>query len=439
MSNRLDLTSLATYAESCRRLAAEDLAGLNLDQVAHLESQYNAYPHQDTLEAPRHLLYLEDHLDDTLITRAKNAILDGLIFWEHAAAGEATRLGLGPKYLINPWKLTPPATSIPNSDHPLLPLTLGGRHMAQWIFEISRLAEEAGLDPAGVLARQQSLLVINEDIKEAVLQRIHSLNFLGLNPANFLFLVQPAFPALTPSPSQSWQYDENSPKRLHNHGQMALQKTMDHQVFHLDQSGHPQYLSWPQFRKRLQLSADLVSYNIEDLDYLNTALDFETIGLALVLAEQGQGMVMEIVANNPHRPIKGGACFFDPNLGRDVVIEGFRLNGLADYPSYLNKNFNHYPQPARIFSQLREEGLFMPLTVKDEGLYFQPVQGDLNFLGPTTFVTRRTPKTLSSWKTQDDTPVALEAMTQQDLQPGFAPFLLRMGAITNVLNYTQST
>lgn len=447
MAKSMDLTSLESYAESCRRLAERDFGGLNPTRVADMSEDYNAYPGLEHLTVPRHLVYLEDRLTDSLRARARRAILEGRIFWEHAAAGEATRLKLGPKYLIHPHRLpqaeghsaaglpksaqtggndeTNPARfqgRMVNPQH-LLPLPLGDRHFWQWAFEVTNLAEEAGLFSSEVLARQNVLLIIGEQAKAEITRRILEVDFWGLLPENFLFMTQPAFHGLTPGP-EGWRFDNSTPARLHNHGQMAMQKTMDHQIFHLDREGREHRLSQAEFFGRLAGAEDLISYNIEDLGCLTRALDFDTIGLALALGDEGYGMTMEIVANNPDHPVKGGLCAHDPVLGRDVVIESFRLRGMAPADiSHLNKNFNHYPHPFRVFERLNQEGLFMPVKVEDEALYFQPVQGDLNFLVETAFITRHQPESLKSWKSSVDTPEAVAAMARQDDQPGFADFI----------------
>lgn len=447
MERLLDLTSLESYAESCRRLAERDFGGLSPARVAEMSEDYNAYPGLESLGEPRGLICLEERLDDSLLDRARQAVLEGRIFWEHTAAGEATRLKLGPKYLIHPHRvplvrghladsLLEPAHAAGDdaadwarfegrllNPQRLMPLPLGARHLWQWVFEISRLAEEAGLKPSAVLARQQILLIVGEQTRAEIVRRVQAADFLGLPPENFLFMVQATFPGLRPGP-EGWRFDPETPGRLHNHGQMAMQKTMEGQIFHLDREGGEHRLSRDEYFQRLAGVDDMVSYNIEDLDYLTRALDFETIGLALSLADEGYGMTMEIVANNPEHPVKGGLCAYDPALGRDVVIESFRLRGLAPADiKFLNKNFNHYPQPALLFERLNREGLFMPVKVEDEAVYFQPVQGDLNFLTRTAFITRRRPRPLRSWKSAEDSPAALTAMAQQDAQPGFAEFV----------------
>lgn len=423
----LDFTgSLESYAESCRLLAERDFGGLTPARVAEMAENYNAWPNLARLGPPQSLICLEDRLDDRVREGARRAVLAGRIFWEHTAAGEATRLKLGPKYLIHPHRLPPDHLADGGPDPlELMPLPLGARHLWQWAFEITRLAEEAGLDPAEVLARQQLLLVMGESTEAEICRLILADDFLGLRPEHFLFMVQPAFPGLVSGPD-GWRFDPGTPARLHNHGQMAMQKVMSGQIFHLDRQGRKNFLSGDEYFERLERADDLVSYNIEDLGYLTRALDFDTIGLALDLGAEGFGMTMEIVPNNPDHPVKGGLCAHDPALGRDVVIESFRLKGLAPADlSHLNKNFNHYPGPSALFRRLKAEGLFMPVKVDDGALYFQPVQGDLNLLAKTAFITRRTPAPLTSWKSPDDSPAALAAMARQDAQPGFIDFISR--------------
>ncbi|MDR2934730.1 MAG: hypothetical protein LBV70_02420, partial [Candidatus Adiutrix sp.] len=168
----------------------------------------------------------------------------------------------------------------------------------------------------------------------------------------------------------------------------------------------------------------LATYNIEDLGYLTRALDLEALGLALALGGQGFRMVMEIVPNQPDRPVKGALCAHDPVLGRDVMVESLRLRGLPpEKIGHINKNFNHYPRPAEVFGRLAAEGLFLPAAVKEEGLFFQPVRGDMNVLVPTAFFTREKPEPLSAWKSPADTPAALAALDRQDAQPGFVGFM----------------
>ncbi|MDR2141305.1 MAG: hypothetical protein LBR11_05880 [Deltaproteobacteria bacterium] len=378
----------------------------------------NAYPNLSRLGPPRDILSLESWPDRAnLLEMGRELVLAGRVFWEHAAAGEGTRLGLGPKFFIQPTDLDPAWDSVD--------LCLGLRRLARLIFDLGHLARAVGLDPALVLARQRIMVVAAEETVERV-ARLVLETFSALIPArNWLFMAQLALPGLNRAPGQAWVFDPNSPKRLYNHGAMAWQKVMADQIFWREEpTGPKRFLSQGEFFQLLGEFDDLVSLNVEDLDYLAGALDLEALGLAARLGQKGFGVVMEIVGNNPERPIKGGMCAFDEILGRDVVIESFRLKGLEPRDiQYLNKNFNHYPRPAWVFAQLRDLGLFLPAAVHDERLYFQPVQGDLNFLVPTAFFSRQDKRGINSLKSPKDVPAALAALRAQDAEPGFLTFL----------------
>jgi hypothetical protein len=189
---RADPSSPEAYRESCLRLAREHFSGLGLAQVRALENEFNTYPGLDSLGPPQNLLVLEETAPAG--EEARRAVLEGRIFWEHMAAGEGTRLGLGPKYLLNPAGAGP---------------GLGDRHLGQWVFELTGLAREAGLDPALALARQTVLLVVNQAGRGPITSRILGADFLGLRPDHFLFLEQAAFPALRPE--GGWHFKEGTP------------------------------------------------------------------------------------------------------------------------------------------------------------------------------------------------------------------------------------
>jgi len=426
----LDLTSFDTYLEGCRTLAAERLAGLaSLDQVAAAEADLNQYPRLEDLAEPRGIQALdESFLSPGDLQRAAEALLDGAVLLEHACAGEATRLGLGTKYLINPRHDLGPAAlkrlleDDRDLEHPpqtLRPVSLGRRHMLQMAWDLWRLAEEHGRDPQAALQRQRLLVIVNEQSAQAVLDDFREADFYGFDRRKTLFMVQRAFHGLGLGP-RGWFYDPLSPLRLHNHGQMLMQTAMDGQIFRQDGQGRRQPLAWPEYHAILAECADKVSYNIEDLDYLSQSLDFTGLAAALKLAEDGARMVMEVVTNDPDRPIKGGACYWDPVLKRNVMIESFQLKGVTPAEiRFLNKNVNHYPRPAEAVAAVRESGLAMPIAVKRGYVYFQPVQGDVNFLVPTAFVRRPQLKPIRAWKAGHHTPAALAAMARQDQRPGF--------------------
>lgn len=436
------------YRQSCLDICAEKLAGLtDPAAAAKAEGRINAYPGLENLQPPRGVVTLDpEALTEADRKAATDCLLSGRFFAEHAAAGEATRLKMGTKYLINPCqRLTAAECAAKLSDEEgrevteaevlkmsngarpehLLDLSLGQRHMLQMTFDLAKLAGEHGQDSKAVIDRQWTLVILNQASAEDILADFRASAYFGFNPDQVLFMVQESFEGIN-AENGRWFFDPALPKRLHNHGQMAMQKTAENQLFSLAPDGVRRYITPEQATEIMDRMDDKLSYNIEDLAYLTGALDLDALALALKLGREGYNMVMEIVGNNPVKPQKGGMAAWDPALGRNVMIESFQLLDLPNEKIvYLNRNFNHYPNPRAAFEALAK-GLPMPITVKgkgeEAGVYFQPIQGDLNFLLKTAFVQRKVLPAISGWKSAATTPLALAAMAAQDNQDGFKDF-----------------
>ena len=443
----VDLRSRAHYITSCIALAQEKLSRFgSLEEIAAAEREINRYPRLEQIEAP-HLIQLLAADAPGPVKAAKEAVARGEVLFEHAAAGEGTRLLLGPKYFINigrdmdveqiahllslesgtsvaPEEVAGQLTCRPQD---LLPLSLGTRHMLQLAYDLEQLAQELGEPPAAVLGRQHLLVIISEGMAASLEKEFYQWHFYGFNPGQVFFMVQESFHGLNLKNGQFF-YDESSPRRLHNHGQMVMQQAMDRQLFTLpgahawDRTYHSQEAvgDW------LQGFADKISYNIEDLDYLTGSLDYPSLGLVLELGEKGFRMVMEVVANNPVKPQKGGMLAWDPELKRDVMIESFQLGDLPNQEiAFLNRNFNHYPRPFESWRSLKDQGLPMPVAVKEGFLYFQPIQGDINFLVTTAFFRRQEMLPIKSLKSPAALPLTINRMAAQDRQPGFRELVQR--------------
>jgi hypothetical protein len=444
-----DLRSLAHYIDSLIALAQEKLHAFgSMAEIAAREKELNRYPVLEGLEEPRQIRVLDEGpASSEALRRAQAAVARGEILFEHAAAGEGTRLMLGPKYFLNlaqdlslerlahlmsveKGEVILPETlagelACPPQD--LLPLALGTRHMLQLAFDLTNLARELGESPREVLGRQHLLIVVAEEMTARIEKEFYQWHFFGFNPAQVFFMVQESFHGLGLRGGRFF-YDTQSPRRLHNHGQMVMQQTMERQLFTLA-AAHPRertYYSRAAVAEWLGRFADKISYNIEDLDYLTGSLDLAGLGLALELGDQGYHMVMEVVANNPLKPQKGGMLAWDPGLSRDVMIESFQLGDIQNRDiRYLNRNFNHYLKPYVSWSRLSQEGLPMPITVKDGFLYFQPVQGDVNFLVDTGFFRRVQMRPIRNMKSPASLPLAVNRMFAQDRQPAFREFVQR--------------
>jgi hypothetical protein len=146
----------------------------------------------------------------------------------------------------------------------LLPLSLGARHMLQLAVDLQSLARDLGESPREVLGRQHLLVVIGREMLAHVEKDFYQWHFFGFNPAQVYFMVQESFHGLNLE-AGNFFYDVNSPRRLHNHGQMVMQQTASRQIFTLvgahawETKFHPRQ-EW----RQLQGFADKISYNIED-------------------------------------------------------------------------------------------------------------------------------------------------------------------------------
>lgn len=446
----VDLRSFDHYIDSCISLAHHSLSGYaSLAQIEACEAEINRYPRLDRLGPPRHLVVLEDGDAQALrVERAREALARGRVLLEHTAAGEGTRLMLGPKYLLNLGRnlslaalahdlsqeygreVTPAALARELDVLPqeLLPISLGNRHMLQLAFDLANLVRGLGADPREVLPRQHILVIVSEELAARIEREFRQWHFFGFDRRRVFFMVQQSFHGLSYRAGR-FMYDQAAPRRLHNHGQMVMQETMDRQLFTWTgpRAEDRRYLSRQEAADWLAGFDDKISYNIEDLDYLTGSLDLPALGLALELGEQGYHMVMEVVANNPESPQKGGMLAWDAELGREVMIESFQLGGLPKREiQFLNRNFNHYPQPLQSWRRVGEAGLPMPVAVKEGFLYFQPVQGDINFLVNTAFFRRQELKPIRNLKNQKNLPLAINCLAAQDRQPGFSEFARRL-------------
>ena len=432
------------YIDYCLELVQDKLSSYNaIADIKNHEADINIYENMDFLEEPKNISILDENcLTDSDYARAYKCILEGRLFSEHAAAGEATRLGLGTKYFINiaeelsaekiaeimtkekgstvlPEEVLKKAGCRPEK---LLPLSLGTRHMLQFSFDIYKLAKTYGYNPKEVFLKQKMLIVLSEATIDKIIAEFINNNFFGFKRENVLFMAQKKYHGINLVDGR-FIYDKNAPERLHNHGQMVMQQTMDGQIFRIDKKGRRTYFASWEFGEILKKMDDKISYNIDDLGYLTGSIDYYSLAFVLKKSKNGCNMIMEVVNNNPENPQKGGMAAFDSFFGKDVMIEAFQLKGIKNHKiKYLNKNFNHYPMPYESWSILKEQGLSMHLSVKNDYIYFQPVQGDINFLVNAEFFKRKVLKSINAWKSPATTPLAIKNMRLQDKQKGFKEY-----------------
>ena len=210
--------ALEPYINSCVAQAQENLSHFSsLAEIAAREKDLNRYPRLERLSEPRQILVLDEHDEHSEgLARARAAVLRGEILFEHAAAGEGTRLMLGSKYfltisreitvertahlmsqeagrVIAPREVAAQLDCLPQE---LLPLSLGARHMLQLAFDLATLARDLGASPREVLGRQHLLMVVGREMLAHVEKDFYQWHFFGFNPAQVYFMVQESFHGL---------------------------------------------------------------------------------------------------------------------------------------------------------------------------------------------------------------------------------------------------
>ncbi|MFA5840453.1 MAG: hypothetical protein WC890_07420 [Candidatus Margulisiibacteriota bacterium] len=431
-----------------------------MQQIINAGSSLRAYPNlaQLQFDIPPHQINLVPKGQD--LREATTVKLVGEDFTEHSAGGDATRLGMGAKFVIEPLQLAGQArlaginfTVDPNT---LLPLSLGKRHMAQFAYDLTRLAAQYEYNPHDVLHSQFMLITLNPKTADAIIQDFVRYNFFGFNPERVLFFVDQVYSGMMPVNGEI-VFSQNSPIGLYNHGHMVLQETVEGEVFQVvfnSSSGEIRKvpIGTEKFEEILASQRNKISYPVEDNDYLTgQSIDLDSLGLALQLGAQGARMIMEVVGQKPlirkpnnsreliSTPQKGGFLAFDPTRGRLVMIEsdsGDTVVNEKDPESlakikHLNRNFNLFPRPVEVFRALMNQGLpFLHPVVRDGFLYIQPPQGDQNFLVPTAFVRQEgEPKPINNLKSIADAERTLRAMQTQDQQYGFTEFMRELGLV----------
>lgn len=472
-------TSILRHIEWMLRSYFKNTKNITMQDVKKQESNINAYENFDYLEPinEKKIIILNDEKINT--TPAERAILKGKFLWEHAAAGEATRLGMGTKYLLNlsQFSLDDIAAQMrkeainelkkkniyaaelekekrkiieeinkakvleisQNDPKKLLNISLGNRHMLQMAFDVCKIAKKNKQDPKKVLGKQTALIILNEQTAEEILEEFKSFNFFGLDPKKIFFMIQRSFHGIYVK--ENYLYYDNTTeknKRLHNHGQLFMQKIHNNVIFRVNTKNTSKkvFISNTEFEKIISQHEDLLSYNVEDLGYLTCSVDLPSLTLALDLGKKGYNMVMEIVGQNPLKPQKGGACFFDKKLRKIVMVETNQLKNIKNEDvKHLNKNFNHYPNPVKSYRLMKKNGLPISFEVKTtfnqngdpcDYIYANPVQGNINFLVKTAYVMRKNLKPIYNWKSPATTPLAVRAMAEQDKQEGFKDFAKKM-------------
>ncbi len=460
------LDTLATYQQSMAEAIQHDLEsvfgpnlmGIDLDRVKEKNAQVLNHPWIDSaiMDFDPSLLHVfcPDNINPQL---AIKAILSGDVVMEHTAAGEATRLGLGTKYTLTPTGIVEAilTNSVFRKKHTdaeakrlntltesakeetlriakrLTSFSIGTRKIAKVSFDIADLAKKNGHDPREVLFKQTQILILNEATSAQILEEMSDFHFLGFNPENVYFMVQRSMEGYSLTQGKV-VIDRDSDKLLHNHGGMRMQQVMDQQFFRLLPSGEREYLPFDHILEMFSNKKILISNNVEDLDQLEVhSIDAYSISLGLELGQEGYEMIMTSVGQKTP-PQKGGFFAYIPGHGLACFESdqhpGLNSNDPAELEKikYLNKNVNMFPNPAKMFTSLKENDLPTHATVKGythKAIYPQTPQGDLNFILKTQVIIEENVSKIRNLKAQSDLLDTVKTMEAQENNVEFMAWL----------------
>jgi hypothetical protein len=440
------------------------LRKLTLDKIKADQVALRAHPGLEKCDMGKvgdhvHTITL-DSVTKAELKLAETVKLGGEEIVEDAAAGEATRLGLGTKYLLSPERLvealwmnnirTPYETIlIPVPHEKLAPISLGVRHKLQFIYDLTNLAATpqfgTRLNPREVLKSQHSLTVLNEETQLGILREVARYKHFGLSAERTLFVVQEKGLGMNIRDGELF-FDPRSEFRLWNHGDMKVQETLENKVFWVrlnSKTGELEkhFIAPEEMEGILGSMRNLISYPIEDLDYLTGSINLANLAVALRLGKAGYRMTMEAVAQSTS-PQKGGFFTFDPSSKKVVLVEtdsGGNVVKVNDDASlaritHLNRNFNMFPNPLEAFQYVAKSEMPLHLTIKGEApnehLYNQSPQGDQNFGLKSAVIMWQPMQTIRALKKLEHGAPTLEAMKAQDAQPGFLDLAREAGVLS---------
>ena len=463
---KFDLSTNTAFRRSVPAIVRAELkrfygpayTSIDIARVARDQVGIRAYPnlaHLDLNAAASHIQTIgPTTITESMRSEARQVKLSGAELVEHSAGGDATRLGMGSKFLLTPQALARAIeiNNLTNAQAQLQldrsalsrtsPLSLGSRHMFQATFDLIGAAVRAGLNPQEVLKSQCSLITLNPKTAIEIVREFVKCNFFGLLPENVFFMIDNVFPGMSLERGEL-AYAQQATMNLYNHGQMVMQEAFDRQIFtasFVQTTGDikMRYLSSDEFGQVLQGMKNKVSYPIEDNDYLTRSFDPNALAISLQLGRSDYRMIVEVTKQKEDNPQKGGFVAFDRLRGRCVLIESDSGGTLVDNNDraslarikYLNRNFNMFPSPFEVWDKLRQQGLPYPhLTVKEGYLYLQIPQGDQNFLVDTAFIQKEIVQKINNLKEIQDAPRTLRAMFNQDSQQGFLGEARKYGLI----------
>ncbi len=320
-------------------------------------------------------------------------------------------------------------------------LSIIQRELLQLSYQFERLVEgtrKPGIALADVRENAVVVVVVNESNRKAIAKQLTVIRFAGLNVENVYLVEQPEVGGeeILADGTLRWHGKQRWPE---GHGEpfiaMAQRSTG---AYHLSGKGEMSELDEPLARAFNKKGVKNTLFaQVNDLHLMDDIAAVERWETALkAMDESGSLMVMEMVANELWEESpdggrvrhKGGATFLDRGgfvTMRDTVAMETKDLEKHARPEYISRMF--YIIEIDALGRLTEDSLPAYLNerkVSDERtvLTREFYSGDAS-----SKLNGRTMKQrlfeLSTFKTRRRKPKALEAMDEQDKQPGFLPSL----------------
>lgn len=292
-------------------------------------------------------------------------------------AGKATRLNKGAMFPLNLWEIAQEQGKVESGQESPYGFGMGPRQIIAYRMFLERIAAETGESVSDMLARQQLVININDEVESEAIDDLVTNNFYGFNPENIFFINQPEFKGYRLANGQL-VLDPNSAPLVYGHGDNAKQLNARGEAYRIDAQGRKTYLE----ASVLELISGkmLASHRINDMTKLSseTVVDLDKLVLAVHLHNQGHAITADLVSN----PLKskGGTA---TNIG---LLETLAAKGSPELMGFINQlgdqgaPYNAFRLTYDVDSLrelLEQNDLPYYLRFKDGFFYLEAVTGDL--------------------------------------------------------------
>ncbi|HTL70067.1 MAG TPA: nucleoside monophosphate kinase, partial [Candidatus Eisenbacteria bacterium] len=302
---------------------------------------------------------------------------------------------------------------------------LGQRQILAYRALLEELAKKRGEKFEDVLARQNLVLNVNEEVAESVLKDFEENNFYGFDRSRVTFLIQPIFEGFRLEEKAVVQVPESAALPF-GHGYATTQLKFP-DAFTLNEEGQPVPLAEPVLDRLIaqdQKSRFIIaSHRVNDLTKVDVdqVVELDHLALSLSLLEKGHGITVTLVGN-PNKQKGGNNARFIGDV-RSFLIETSNSKGSKALDQKLTAaaaagapyNAFRLLSTPQAYKQLLDIGIRYNLRFKEGLFYLESVTGDLTQIpeSNSTSIHQRG-DLIHDFKQLSNLPEALEFLAAQD-------------------------